>query len=290
MTDYDNQIDEWRHMDRKELINQSINYIMQHLDEELSLDSISAQFYISKYHFSRLFKEETGETIYSFIKRCKIDQSAVDMKLNPGKTITDIGLDYGYSSSNYSSVFKKRHDIGPAMFKKSIPVHSMPVPFTPERTAIFKTVEEYSAQIELQELDDLFVIYERFIGDYVDIEKNWYQFLDKYKMFLSEKSILVERFFNDPVITSPSQCICDICMTAEQGCGLSNVMWIRGGKWIVYHYQGEIKDIFETLQGVFSVWLPQSGYNMAERYGLNIYHSIDRDSHSVEMDLCIPVL
>lgn len=276
-------------MDRKQLVNQSINYIMQHLDEELSLDTIAAHFYISKYYFSRIFKEETGETLYAFIKRCKVDQSAIDMKLNPTKSITDIGLDYGYSSSNYCSVFRKHHDISPTMFKQSIPTHSTPVPFTPERIVDFKTAEEYAAHIEIQELDDFFVAYERFIGNYVDIEKHWYQFLDKYSSFMSEKTILLERFFNDPTITNLSQCICDICMTVEQDCGLDNVMWISGGKWIVYHFSGEIKNIFEILQGVFSVWLPESGYSMAQRYGLNIYHHIDRDNHSVVMDLCIPI-
>lgn len=276
-------------MDRKQLVNQSINYIMEHLNEELSLDTIAAQFYISKYYFSHIFKEETGETVYAFIKRCKVDQSAIDMKLNPNKAIIDIGLDYGYSPSNYSSVFRKHHDISPTMFKQSIPANSMPVPFAPERIANFKTAEEYAAQIEIQEFDDLFVIYERFIGNYADIEKHWCQFLDKYSSFMSEKTILLERFFNDPTITNLSQCICDICMTVEPDCGLDNVMWISGGKWIVYHFHGEIKNIFETLQGIFSVWLPASGYSMAQRYGLNIYHHIDWDNHSVVMDLCIPI-
>lgn len=66
-------------------------------------------------------------------------------------------------------------------------------------------------------------------------------------------------------------------------------MWIKGGKWIVYHFNGEIQDIFETLQGIFTVWLPQSGYHMAQRYGLNRYYHIDRDTYSVVMDLCIPI-
>lgn len=211
-------------MDREKLVNQSIDYIIQHLNEDLSLDSVAAQFYISKYHFSRIFKEETGESVYSFIKRCKVDQSAIDMKLNPVKTITDIGLEYGYSASNYSSVFRKHHDTSPAMFRRSIPTHSMTVPFSPERVVHFKTAEEYAAQIELKKLDDLFVLYKRFIGNYADLEKNWYQFLDEYKTFLNEKTILTERFFHDPAITNAAQCICDICMTVEHDCNLSNVM------------------------------------------------------------------
>lgn len=276
-------------MDRKILVNQSIDFIMKHLDEDLSLDDIAVQFHLSKYHFSRIFKEETGESVYAFIKRCKVDQSAIDMKLNPTKTITDVGLDYGYSASNYSSLFRKHHDISPVMFRQSIPTQSMAVPFAPERVVYFKTAAEYATQIEVQTLDDLFVLYERFIGNYADLEKNWYQFLEQYKAYLNEKTILVERFFHDPAITNTAQCICDICMTVEQDCGLSNVMWISGGQWIVYHFDGMIKDIFETLQGIFSVWLPQSGYKMTQRYGLNIYRRIDRDNHSVVMDLYIPI-
>lgn len=276
-------------MDRKKLVNQSIDYIMQHLDEDLSLDTLAAQFYISKYHFCRIFKEETGETIYGFIKRCRVDQSAVDMKLNPGKSITDIGLDYGYSSSNYSSVFRKHRNTSPTAFRQSIPSYSMPVPFAPDRVVHFQTAEEYGTRIQIQELNDFFVIYERLIGNYEDIEKSWYGFLDQYKAYLNEKTILVERFFNDPAITGLDQCICDICMTAAQDCGLDNVTWIHGGQWIVSPFDGEIKDIFGTLQGIFSVWLPESGYKMTRPYGLNLYRRIDRDNHRVAMDLCIPI-
>lgn len=277
-------------MDRKKLVNGSINYIMQHLDQDLSLDTVAAHFFMSKYHFSRIFKEETGESVYSFIKRCKVDQSAIDIKLNPEKAITDIGLDYGYSSSNYSTVFRKHRHTSPTIFKQTIPTHRMPVPFTPEREAYFKTAGEYAAHIEMQELPDFFVIYERLIGNYADIEKGWYQFLDRNQACMGEKTILIERFFNDPSITNPSQCICDLCMTVEENCGPGNVMRIGGGKFAVYHFSGAIRDIFETLQGIFNVWMPQSGCHMAQRYGLNIYRHIDRDAHRVVMDLCIPVL
>lgn len=275
--------------DRKKLVNQSIDYILQHLDDELSLDTLSARFFISKYHFARLFKQKTGESVYAFIKRCKVDQSAIDMKLHPTKAITEIGLDYGYSSSNYSTVFRQHHHMSPKAFKQSIEAPRMPVPFTPERIVRFKSAEEYAAQIDMREFTDFFVLYQRFIGTYRDLETNWYRFLDKYRAYLSEKTLLVEQFFNDPSITKVSQCICDICMTVEHNCDLDNVMWIKGGRYMVYHYNGEMKNIFETLQGIFSVWLPQSGYNMARRYGLNIYHHIDRDNHCVVMDLCIPV-
>lgn len=276
-------------MDKRRLVDESIDYIMEHLEEDLSLDVLAAHFYISKYHFDRIFKEKTGESIYAFIKRCKIDESAIAIKLDPEKAITEIGLEYGYSPSNFSSVFKKRHATSPTGFKRSSPIRSKTVPFDPERVACFKTAEEYDTRIEIQERNGFFVLYERYIGDYKDIEANWYRFLDRYEAFFSEKTVLAERLFNDPAVTGPTQCICDICMSVEEDCGLDNVMWLKGGRWAVYPFDGKIEDIYEALQGVFSVWLPQSGYKMRERYGLDLYHQIDLEDHRVVMDLCIPV-
>ena len=276
-------------MDRKKLVDQSIDYIMQHLNDELSLDTVAAHFFISKYHFSRIFKEATGESIYAFIKRCKVDQSAVDIKLQPTRSLTDIGLDYGYSASNYSTVFKKHRQISPARFRQSLPAHVRRVPFAPKRTAHFKTAEEYAALIERQTFDDIVMLYVRFIGSYADLEKNWYQFLDTYQAYLDESTSLVERFFNDPSITPSAQCICDIGMTLDADCRLSNVLTIPGGQWLVYPFAGTINDIYETLQGIFSVYLPQSGCTMSRPYGLNIYHHIDSDARRVVLDLCIPL-
>ena len=45
------------------------------------------------------------------------------------------------------------------------------------------------------------------------------------------------------------------------------------------------EDIFHTIQGIFSVWMHESGYSMDERYGLNIYREINKEHKFVIMDL-----
>ena len=80
----------------------------------------------------------------------------------------------------------------------------------------------------------------------------------------------------------------DICNDSGEECGLDNLMRIQGGRWAVsISLRWEIKDIFETLQGIFNVWLPRSGYRMAQRYGLKLFTSAtsDREKHRVRMDL-----
>jgi AraC family transcriptional regulator len=276
-------------MIKKELINQSIDYIIEHFGEIISVKDVADHFHFSEYYFSRSFKEVTGESVYGFIKRLKMDQSAVDIKLVKDKPITDIGLDYGYSSSNYSSAFKKHHHISPVEFRKSINVTAMQNPFYPQGLSGFGTFEEYAARVQIQVLEDVLVIYERSIGNYIQLKEKWFQFMDKYRDYFNENTLLLERFYDDPAITGLDSCIYDICMSADESCGLENITTIKGGKFAVYRFEGEIPNIFCSIQGIFSIWLPASGYIMDERYGMNIYRKIDRDNEYVVMDLCIPV-
>lgn len=44
-----------------------ISYINSHYSEDISLDELAEQFYITKYHLCRIFKEGTGITVYNYI-------------------------------------------------------------------------------------------------------------------------------------------------------------------------------------------------------------------------------
>jgi AraC family transcriptional regulator len=276
-------------MINKEIINQSIDYIIQHFDENLSISDVAGHFHFSKYYFCRSFKEATGESVYEFIKRLKMDQSAIDIKLEKDKPITDIGLNYGYSSSNYSTAFKKHHSLSPIEFRNTTFVTSKSNPFYPEGHSSFDTFDTYNNKIEIQELSDYLVIYERMIGNYIELKERWFAFLDKYKDYIKADTILMERFYNDPVITNLNGCICDICITTDKHCELDNVTTVMGGRFAKYQFEGEIQNIFCAIQGIFSIWLPASGYEMDKRYGLNIYREINREKGHVIMDVCIPI-
>lgn len=272
-----------------DVVSKSIDYIMQHLDEEISIADVAEYCHFSKYYFSRVFKEKTGESIYAFIKRSKMEQSAIRLKVEKDKMITDIGFDYGYSPSNYSSTFKKHHSISPVAFRNSINTIAVQHPFTQYKLTRFQSFEEYNKQILIQERDEFVVIYERNIGNYLELGKNWYHFTEKYKEYFREDTLLIERSYHDPSITDVEQCLYDICMTVDENCALDNITTIRGGKFAVYRFDGLIQDIFITFQGMFTIWLANSGYEMDERYGLGIYQNINEDTMHVVMELCIPI-
>lgn len=169
-------------------INQAIDYILEHINDELSVDDVAAQCHFSKYYFSRMFKEETGESVYAFIKRLKLEQSAFRLKVEPDRAVTDIGYDFGYSPSNYSWMFRKQYQTNPVDFRRKSYERALQHPFYHATRSHMETFEECDHKIVIKNLPDYFVIYERRIGNYRSLSGQWNEFINKYRDYVTDKT------------------------------------------------------------------------------------------------------
>ena len=273
----------------KEAVNQAIDYIMKNIGKELSIEEIADYCHFSKFYFSRVFKEETGESIYAFIKRVKMEQSAFRLKVERGRSITDVGYEYGYSPSNYSTVFKQHHGVTPVNFRRNIYEKSVDHLFHDQKESRFESYEECNRKVSIKNLEDCYVIYERQIGNYHNLSQDWNQFTEKYREYITEKTLFFERTYDDPTITDADSCLYDICMSVGKECPLENTYLLQGGKFAIYHYEGLVDKICKAYQTMFNVWFPQNHYEIDERYGFDIYHSIDCETKYAIMDICIPI-
>lgn len=102
---------------RNSVINKAIDFILENIDREITVDDVARHCSYSKYHLMRMFKEQTDETLCQFIKRTRIERSAWKLKVEKDKSITEIGVDYGYSPSNFATALKKHLNITPANFR-----------------------------------------------------------------------------------------------------------------------------------------------------------------------------
>jgi AraC-like DNA-binding protein len=96
---------------------QILDYINEHLGEEITIDSLSARFYLSRYYLMHFFKEETGYTIGTYIteKRLLLAKNLVQN----GCSITEACFQSGFKNySTFSRAFKKAFNTIPknAMF------------------------------------------------------------------------------------------------------------------------------------------------------------------------------
>ena len=52
---------------RNQRVVEMLRYLEERLGEDISIDGLAKQFYISKYHMMRLFRQETGQSIHDYL-------------------------------------------------------------------------------------------------------------------------------------------------------------------------------------------------------------------------------
>ena len=89
-----------------------IQYINENLKTDLSVDTIAAKFYLSRYYLMHSFKDETGYTIgnYITIKRLALAQALID----DGKSISEAAESAGFGTySTFLRAYKKTYGTSP---------------------------------------------------------------------------------------------------------------------------------------------------------------------------------
>lgn len=93
-------------------------YLNEHCTEDLNLDDISAMAGFSKFHFTRLFKQYTGQTFYKYLNRKRIE-TAEKLLIDPSSSITDVAFGCGFTSiSAFIRMFKQIKGCTPTEFRK----------------------------------------------------------------------------------------------------------------------------------------------------------------------------
>ena len=98
-------------------IDKVIDYINNNLFDNLTIDKIANELFISRYHLMHKFKDVTGESVYSYISKKRLFYAA-DLLKN-GASAKCACFESGYKDySVFLKAFKKEFEITPADYKK----------------------------------------------------------------------------------------------------------------------------------------------------------------------------
>ena len=95
-------------------IQRAIDYVEEHLSEEIDVDLVAAESFSSSYHFQRTFSILCGYTLGEYIRMRRLTLAGAELASGTARVI-DVALKYGYESpDSFSKAFQKFHGITPS--------------------------------------------------------------------------------------------------------------------------------------------------------------------------------
>jgi AraC family transcriptional regulator len=263
-------------------INRVIDYIELNLTEELRLEELSRIANFSKFYFHRIFKAVTGEALYHYIQRLRVEKAASELFVNPDKKITSIAYNYGFgSSSSFGRIFKKYFSMSPGAWQKNANKKILnkkhkenyltfkPINFVKRIPLPGKKIKLKDVKITIKEIPDLCVAYLRHTGPDIynpDPLKNLYSRLNNWAemnpvSIIEKKAIII--YHDHFGITKDSKLRTSICIKIPAWIkvnGEIGKMKIPGGKYAVGYFELSPDENMDVTQVVYKDWLPASGY------------------------------
>jgi len=295
-------------IDYKNRINTVFQFIDDNLDSQLSLHNLAEIAHFSPYHFHRIFKLITGETLNTYITRRKIEKSALDV-LHKNIPITEIAHTYGFSEhAAFTRTFKRFYGVSPTAFRKQNPYKFSKIrQLLRKKGQVYPDRELYicvltnlknwismNANIEIKQLPEMNVAYVSSIGDQT-LEKA-YQTLMQWAApqgLMCGQTKMITIYHDSFKVTEAHKVRLSACILLDKPVktageiGLTN---IEAGKYVVGSFEIGLDEFEKSWTGLF-VWMNEKGYKKADKNPFEVYHNNfnEHPEKKARVDFCIPM-
>lgn len=111
------QMREQREEQTLSVLDRAKQYIIENFTEDLSLEEVSDVVHLNPHYFSKIFKQQCGETFIDYVTRLRIEKAIALIRSTP-LSLKEVCFEVGYKDPNYfSRVFKKITGVSPTSYK-----------------------------------------------------------------------------------------------------------------------------------------------------------------------------
>lgn len=273
----------------EERINKVFEFIEQNLEQPISLQSMAETACFSPYHFHRIFSAWVGETPVDYLRRIRLEKSALLLSFKKTLSITEIAMQCGFSSpAVFSRAFQSYFKTSPKSYRQKNLKQSV-------NTAIgnyidpikkFDPVMSHSILVKLEHFPAYTVIFARHLTGYnKGIGSAWGRLMH----WAAAHNLLYNDVLtfgiplDSPDVTPTGKCRYFACLVINPARkesmklpGYLNFMEIPGGLYAVYHFEGMERNINNAYSDLYGKWLPSSGFEPADSPALEIYDRNNR--------------
>ncbi len=227
--------------------NKAMQKVLEKIEDDLEYvsieDLISVSGY-SYYHFHRIFKAYTGETLNKYIKRILLEKALHAMQMDK-ENITAIAMKSGYNTpSAFNKAFKEMFGVNPSQYKENL---------KPKR-------KEYAdiKPVRIETIEAIPVYMIRHVGDYSRLDSIWEKlisFATKHKLF-NRHFYAYAIAYDNPDISDNTKLRYDACISKTkeiQNAPLQS-KYLEGGKYAVFLHKGTHEKLVDTYDAIFGNW------------------------------------
>jgi len=281
-------------------IQNAINYIEEHLTEEIDFDKAAAEAACSSFYFQRIFGILCDIPLSEYIRNRRLSLAGNELNASDAKVV-DIALKYGYESpESFSRAFSKFHGITPSEAKKN--------------GSKLKSFSRLSVKITLSGGS---------VMDYKIIEKDSFEIIEKVEMQPIENEINAKsipdfwtRSHNDGTVKSLLENTIDkififgVCYGNNSDNAKSfeySIGAVCDGKtivpkgfrkntipartWAIFECKGAMPNAMQNMwHKITSEFFPTSGYQPTYEMDIEAYAEGDMNDENYHSEIWIPVV
>ncbi|MBL8706785.1 MAG: AraC family transcriptional regulator [Rhodospirillales bacterium] len=276
-------------LDYSRRIDRVIAHIADHLDETLELPDLAQIASFSPYHFHRIYRSITGETVADTLRRLRLHRAAGDLVMGT-LAVAAIARRAGYGSvAAFTRSFGAVYGVTPARYRQQgrlvMPDASTSNPELPMQSV---TIADRSP-IRLAALPHQ--------GSYMEIGATF----DRLMAWAAPRGLLGPGtrsfgiYYDDPNAVPAAKLHSEATLSIPDDMtkvdAPARIVDLAGGRHAVLRHKGPYAELENAYRWLYKEWLPQSGEEPADRPCFEEYLNNPRDLPPAEWltDICLPL-
>lgn len=267
-------------------INRVISYIDYNLENNLDVESLAKVANISKFHFNRVFKSITNQSVYKYLQRIRIERAFYYL-WNSNKTVKEISIMCGIVlPSSFTRSFRKRFGISPLE----------------QRNLNTKWKNEYignDIDVCIKDLPKMTLAYIRKFGSFAlsdtFTEESLYNWAIARNLW-NKDSLIIKINYDSMFVTQEKHYRVDTCINVPEGTEPSgDISILEFPKTRLAVTQTDFITDYKKIRDKISDldnWILKSGYRNSDYSPNLIFYSKKENfnkSDTITMDICFPI-
>ncbi|MEK5441075.1 AraC family transcriptional regulator [Fredinandcohnia sp. FSL W7-1320] len=279
-----------------ESLQNAIDYMEDHLLDDVSIEEISSHANASPFHFQRTFSILTDITVGDYLRRRRLTLAAEELSRTDTKII-DLAYKYCYDTPEaFTKAFRKQHGVTPSDVRKGI--------------GKLQSYSRLVIQVSLKGADPV---------KYRIVEKEGFKAVGVKRQFScvnDEHLMMIPKLWDEvnsdgtcdsliPLMNGETNGLLGICVSEpntraidywvavenrDGASGKYDILDLPASKWAVFEVHGAMPNAMQDAwKKIYSEWFPSSGYTYAGTAEFELYPEGNAADPNYYSEIWIPV-